>query len=130
MKELVRAFAFAFSRVSPFSLYLVQDIDDLLPPFRPVFHPHGKLEHSTDLRELRQNTLAQEIVRYSVFFPFQANAVIDIYVDKSEVVPIEDYEWIAGCAPSLPAWNDPIDFTFWPPPPSTAPKASSLTTKR
>ncbi|PBK62797.1 hypothetical protein ARMSODRAFT_980436 [Armillaria solidipes] len=63
------------------------------------------------------------------FSLFQARAVTDIAADKPEVVPIEDYGWIAGCAPSSPAWKNPIDFTFWPPPPSTAPKASSLTTK-
>ncbi len=55
MSELVRAFVFAFSRVSPFCLYPVKDNDEFLPPFRPVFHSHGKLEQIAEPRELRQN---------------------------------------------------------------------------
>ena len=60
------------------------------------------------------NMFAQEIVHYSVFlFLFPAKAVTGIVVGKLGVAPIEDYRWIAGCAPSSLAWKDLIGFTFY-----------------
>ncbi|KAK0442127.1 hypothetical protein EV421DRAFT_596514 [Armillaria borealis] len=47
------------------------------------------------------------LFRYSLLL--QAKAVTDIDVDKP--VPNKDYAWIFSCAPTSPAWKDPIDFT-------------------
>ncbi|SJL16212.1 uncharacterized protein ARMOST_19731 [Armillaria ostoyae] len=90
---------------------LLEDVDEFLPPFHAVFHPHDNPEHVTDW-ELRDK----------MFEHARAGTYID--VDKP-VVPIKYDGWISGCAPTSPAWNDPIDFTFnvpWPPPPPNAPR--------
>ncbi|SJL16213.1 uncharacterized protein ARMOST_19732 [Armillaria ostoyae] len=90
---------------------LLEDVDEFLPPFHAVFHPHDNPEHVTDW-ELRDK----------MFEHARAGTYIDV---DHPVVPIRDHGWISGCAPTSPAWKDPIDFTFnasWPPPPPNAPK--------
>ncbi|KAK0482416.1 glycosyltransferase family 90 protein [Armillaria novae-zelandiae] len=88
---------------------ILEDVDELLPPFRAVFHPHDNPEHVTDW-ELREK-----------MFEYARTGT---HIDYS-IVPIKDYGWTFGCAPTSPAWNEPIDFTFnvsWPSPPPDAPK--------
>ncbi|KAK0496511.1 glycosyltransferase family 90 protein [Armillaria luteobubalina] len=90
---------------------LLEDVDEFLSPFRAVFHPHDNPEHVTDW-ELREKMLEY------------ARTGTHIDIDRP-VVPIKDYGWISGCAPTSPAWKDPIDFTFnvsWPSPPPDTPK--------
>ncbi|KAK0215637.1 glycosyltransferase family 90 protein [Armillaria fumosa] len=86
---------------------MLEDVDEFLPPFRAVFHPHDNPEHSL----------------FSI--PSNALAVIGIQDIDYPIVPIKDYGWIFGCAPTSLAWKDPIDFTFnvsWPSPPPDTPK--------
>ncbi|KAK0449629.1 glycosyl transferase family 90-domain-containing protein [Desarmillaria tabescens] len=90
---------------------LLEDVDDFLPPFRAVFHPHDNPEHVTDW-ELREKMLEHA----------RAGTYIDV---DNPVVPIKYDGWISGCDPTSLARRDPIDFTFnvsWPLPPPDSPK--------